>query len=145
MAVKQIDVQEASRILDTDPGCIYLDVRTESEFRNGHVPNAINIPVVLPSAGGMAPNPEFLKVVEANVGKERKVIVGCQAGMRSQYAGDIMIQAEYVDVSNMQGGFGGARDTLGRTIAPGWVETGLPVEMKVDESNSYEAARKRGK
>lgn len=143
MTIKQITVEAAQQTLQNDSTCIYLDVRTEDEFRNGHVPGAINIPVVFPGAGGMTPNPDFLKVVEASVPKDRKIIVGCQAGMRSQYAAELMTQAGYPDVANMQGGFGGARDMMGRTVAPGWLEMGLPVEMKVDKTNSYDAARKK--
>jgi rhodanese-related sulfurtransferase len=60
--------------------------------------------------------------------KDRKIICGCQMGGRSQYAAEALVQAGYSDVSNMAGGFGGARDPFGRIVAPGWLQCDLPVE-----------------
>ena len=131
MSVKQINPQQANEILQNDNTAVYLDVRTEAEFRNGHVPGAKNIAVVLPdpSTRRMALNPEFLKAVEATYGKDTPIICGCQAGGRSQHAAELLERAGYTNVSNMQGGFGGARDPMGRIIAPGWAQCNLPVEM----------------
>lgn len=145
MSVKQINPQQANEILQKELKTVYIDVRTEQEFQNGHVPGALNIPVVIPSPATrqMAPNPQFMGVVEAHVPKGTKVIVGCQAGGRSQYAADLMVQAGYQDVSNLQGGFGGARDPMGRTIVPGWVQLNLPVEMEADAARSYEGLKKK--
>jgi len=56
------------------------------------------------------------------------VICGCQMGGRSQFAADMLDQAGFSDVSNMVGGFGGAKDPLGRIVAPGWLQSDLPVE-----------------
>ena len=33
---------------------------------------------------------------------------------------ELLAQAGYTTVINMQGGFGGARDQMGRTLTPGW-------------------------
>jgi rhodanese-related sulfurtransferase len=77
----------------------------------------------------MTPNPNFLQAIEAAFPKDRKLILGCQAGGRSQYAADILDRAGYQDVSNMKGGFGGAKDPMGRVVAPGWLQSNLPVEM----------------
>ncbi|MBI4474897.1 MAG: rhodanese-like domain-containing protein [Acidobacteria bacterium] len=130
MSVKQIGPEQAHEILQKQSDVVYLDVRTEQEFQNGHVPKAVNIPVVLPdpSTRQMRPNPNFLPGVEAKFSKDQKLIVGCQAGGRSQYAAEILVQSGYKDVSNMQGGFGGARDPMGRIVAPGWTQLNLPIE-----------------
>ena len=130
MSVKQINPQQTNDILQTDKNAVYIDVRTEPEFRNGHVPSAKNIPVAVPdpSTGRMAVNPDFLKSVQAVCGKDTTIICGCQMGGRSQHAAELLVQAGYTDVSNMQGGFGGARDPMGRIVAPGWLQSGLPVE-----------------
>lgn len=130
MSVKQINPEQANEILQKDSGAAYIDVRTELEFQNGHVPKAANIPVVFPDPATrqMKPNPEFLQLVEARYGKDKKLIIGCQAGGRSQFASDMLVQAGYTDISNMQGGFGGARDPMGRVITPGWSQLNLPVE-----------------
>ena len=83
------------------------------------------------------PNPDFPLAVEANIPKDAKVLVGCQVGGRSQRAAELMAQAGYADVSNMQGGFGGSRDQMGRTVVTGWQESGLPVSTDNGEGVSY--------
>ena len=68
MDVKQISPEQAKEILDSDTNAAYVDVRTEQEFVNGHVPNAVNIPVVWPDplTRQMKPNPDFVKVISAH-------------------------------------------------------------------------------
>ncbi|MBI3797156.1 MAG: rhodanese-like domain-containing protein [Deltaproteobacteria bacterium] len=139
MPVKQTTPPQAHDILEKNPAAIYLDVRTVPEFTAGHPQRGINIPVIFFSAPGQpAPNPDFLKVVEANIPKDATVIVGCQAGGRSQRAAEIMAQAGYTNVTNMQGGFGGGQDPMGRVV-PGWRDAGLPVSTENGESVSYTA------
>jgi rhodanese-related sulfurtransferase len=144
MSVKQINPEQTNEILQRESQSVYIDVRTENEFANGHVPGSVNIPVVFPNPATrqMAPNPDFVRVVEANFSKDKKIIVGCQAGGRSQFAGDLLTQAGFQDVSNMQGGFGGTRDPMGRTVAPGWSQLSLPIETEVDSTRSYEGMKK---
>ena len=144
MSVKQISPEEANQLMERNAEMVYIDVRTEPEFEQGHPPNAINIPVVLPDTmtGKMTPNPDFIEVVEAHIGKDKSVIMGCQMGGRSQYASELMVSAGYEDISNMQGGFGGARDPMGQLIGPGWLQMGYPVEERVDDKNSYQGLKR---
>jgi len=130
MSVKQIDPKQTFETLKQDPNSVYLDVRTAEEFAGGHVPGAVNIPVMTPDpmSRRMAPNPAFLAKVQADYGKDKKIICGCQMGGRSQFAADMLTQAGFSDVSNMVGGFGGAKDPMGRVVAPGWLQLNLPVE-----------------
>ena len=130
MSLKTITPEQAKQILESDGTAVYIDVRTEPEFVNGHVPKAVNIPVVWPDPATrqMKPNPDFVKSVSAQFGKDKRIIVGCQAGGRSQFAADLLVQEGFQDVSNMQGGFGGARDPMGRVIVQGWSQLGYPVE-----------------
>ena len=59
----------------------------------------MNIPVAFPDpARGMVMNADFVKVVEGNFPKEKKIIVGCQAGPRSNAAAGLLQQAGYQDV-----------------------------------------------
>ena len=44
MAIKEITPQQTHDILTADPGAVYIDVRTEREFANGHPAGAVNIP-----------------------------------------------------------------------------------------------------
>ncbi len=138
MAIKQITPPQAHDIMDKEPAVIYLDVRTVPEFTAGHPQRGTNIPVIFfnQATGQPAPNPDFLKVVEASVPKDATVIVGCQAGGRSQRATEIMAQAGYTNVANMQGGFGGGQDQMGRVV-PGWRDSGLPVSTENGEGISY--------
>ena len=146
MAITQITPPEAHQTLGQDAAIIYLDVRTEAEFQAGHPERAINIPVVFfdQAAGRPVPNPHFLTVVEANIPKEATVVVGCQAGGRSQRAAEIMEQAGYAQVSNMMGGFGGGQDQQGQAVV-GWQEAGLPVHTDNGDGVSYSSlAQKAG-
>ena len=130
MSVKQIDPRQTYETLKKDPNAVYIDVRTEAEFAGGHVPGAVNIAVMTPDPMSRrnSPNPHFLEAVEAAFPKDKKIICGCQMGGRSQYAADMLVQAGYSDVANMVGGFGGAKDPLGRVVSPGWLQLDLPVE-----------------
>jgi rhodanese-related sulfurtransferase len=104
MAVKEVTPQQAHDTLQSDAGAVYIDVRTEREFAAGHPHGAVNIPVALPDpARGMVMNADFVKVVESNFPKDKKIIVGCQAGPRSNAAAGLLQQAGYQDVSNMLG------------------------------------------
>ena len=137
MPVKQVTPSQANDLIQQDSTMIYLDVRTVPEFTNGHPQRGLNIPAFFFQAPGQpTPNPDFLKVVEANIPKEATVIVGCQAGGRSQRAADLMAQAGYTNVANMQGGFGGGQDQMGRAVT-GWRDSGLPVSTDNNEGVSY--------
>ena len=64
MAIKEITPPQAHEVLSADASVVYIDVRTEREFSNGHPQGAINIPVAFPDpARGMVMNPDFVKVV----------------------------------------------------------------------------------
>jgi rhodanese-related sulfurtransferase len=143
MPIKQITPEEAHRLMQA--GCPYIDVRTEGEFAAGHPESAVNIPVVYPdpAAGGMRLNDDFVQVVAAHFPKDRALIVGCQMGGRSQRAAEMLVQAGYAEVSNLQGGFGGARDAMGRVVAAGWAQSGLPVSTACHDNNSYAALKAR--
>jgi rhodanese-related sulfurtransferase len=145
MPIEEITPQQANDILTADPTAVYIDVRSEREFANGHPAGAVNIPVAFADpARGMMANADFVKVVEANFSRERKIIVGCQAGPRSTAASRMLDQAGYQDVSNMLGGFGGMRDTMGTVVAPGWAASGLPVSSDNGDGVSYASLKVKG-
>jgi rhodanese-related sulfurtransferase len=144
MSVKNVRTEEAKDILERDSTVVYIDVRTEQEFMNGHVPKSVNIPIVWPdpSTRRMKPNPDFVRVVSEHFPKNKRIIVGCQAGGRSQMAAELLSQEGFEDVSNMQGGFGGARDPMGRVVMPGWMQLGFAVETEIPEEHSYASLRR---
>jgi rhodanese-related sulfurtransferase len=142
MAIKQIEPPQAFATLQENPGAIYLDVRTENEFAQGHPAGAINIPVVFIKGGQMQPNEDFVAVAEQALAKSAKLVVGCMAGGRSQRACELLEAAGYTDLSNVRGGFGGARDASGAVIVPGWLDAGLPVTTELGDA-SYVSIRKK--
>src|SRR5258708_32233703 len=98
MAIKQQKPAEAHETLGKNPGAIYLDVRTEGEFAQGHATGALNVPVVfIKGPGNMQPNDDFEAVVGKVIPKGTKLIVGCQAGGRSQPACGICERAGLTD------------------------------------------------
>jgi rhodanese-related sulfurtransferase len=143
MSIKQVEPPEAHEILQKNPGAIYLDVRTEEEFAQGHPAGAINIPVVFLKPGAAPqPNDSFLAVAQKVLPQDKKLVVGCMAGGRSQHACDILEQAGYSDLTNVRGGFGGARDASGAIVVIGWRDAGLPVSRELGES-AYQTLRNK--
>jgi rhodanese-related sulfurtransferase len=132
--IKNVSVEEASQLLEE--GYVYLDVRTEEEFDAGHVPGAANVPLLVSGSPGMQPNPDFLSVVEKAFEKDCKFVVGCRSGGRSQRAAEIMAQAGFQTLCNMQGGMAGARDAFGRPLQ-GWTARGLPTEAGAGTGKAY--------
>lgn len=130
MDIRQTTPPEAHEVLAQHPDAVYLDVRTVAEFEAGHPAGARNVPVVFFAHGTGQPvaNPDFVGEVERLLPPTTKLLVGCQAGGRSQHACALLAAAGYTDLTNVRGGFGGARDPSGRVVIPGWRDAGLPVE-----------------
>jgi rhodanese-related sulfurtransferase len=143
MAINQAEPAQANETLTKNPGAVYLDVRTENEFAQGHPAGAINIPVVfIKGPGQMEPNPDFVAVVEKVLPKATKLVVGCLSGGRSQRACEMLEQAGYTDLTDVRGGFGGARGGSGQVIVTGWRDAGLPVTTELGEA-AYSAQRRK--
>jgi rhodanese-related sulfurtransferase len=98
----QIDVAELD--LRLQQGTVrVLDVREESEFRGGHLPGAINIPV------------KKLPERVAKLKHDKPYAVICQSGSRSRSATDYLVDQ----------GFEGAVSVTGGTGA--WARSGRPI------------------
>lgn len=144
--MKEVSPQEAYEIMQTDPEYKYLDVRSVPEFEAGHPEGAINIPLMHFAPGaGMYPNQDFIAVVDANLAKDSKLIVGCKSGGRSAHACQVLSQMGYTNIANMRGGFGGMVDNLGRLVEPGWSMLDLPVAIDSDEQSRYETLAAKAK
>lgn len=144
--MKEVTAQEAFEMMQKDQACIYLDVRSVPEFEAGHAAGAINVPLLhFSPERGMHPNPEFLRVVEAAVSRDARIVVGCKSGGRSARACELLSSMGYTDVANVRGGYSGLTDNFGRTVAPGWSTLGLPTCGECSEDASYESlSRKSG-
>jgi rhodanese-related sulfurtransferase len=140
VAPKSVSPEEAASLLTE--GYVYVDVRSEPEFEAGHVPGALNVPLLHQGPGGLVANPEFLSVMQQAFGSGEKLIVGCKAGGRSKKAVDQLAQAGFTELSDMSAGWDGARDAFGRVL-PGWSKQGLPVEQGKPPGQAYADVKQR--
>jgi rhodanese-related sulfurtransferase len=136
--MKTVSVTEARAL--QEQGYTYVDVRSTPEFAAGHPAGAVNVPIIEPDedTGQMQPNPDFLRVMQANFPADAKLLVGCQVGGRSGRAAQILGATGFTDVANVRGGFSGAHDRMsGRVIDSGWLDENLPVEDGDPAGRSY--------
>ncbi len=96
--IKQIDIDEARRMIDT--GAILIDVREPDEWRQGHIPQAIGI-----SRGFLE-----LRIEEKVPDRKANVIVQCASGTRSLLAARTLKELGYENVYNLTGGFNAWKD-----------------------------------
>jgi len=145
MALRRIDVHQAYAALREEKGAVYLDVRTEEEFAQGHPDGALNVPVGHPNPATrvLEANPRFLDVARAVLPREVPVIIGCRTGPRAETAAQILAADGYRDVRWVYGGYVGMTDPFGNKLAPGWLESGLPVSRDQGEGFGYESLRKK--
>jgi len=81
--------------LEADTNAVILDVRTEDEWNDGFIENAINIDIYKGQG--------FIYAVE-ELDKSKNYYVYCKAGGRSQQACDIMNQLGFENTYNLVGG-----------------------------------------
>lgn len=138
--VKSVTPEQVQTLLEQ--GYVYVDVRSEPEFEEAHIPGALNVPLMHLGPSGMQPNPDFVSVMTSAFGKDEKLVVGCKAGPRSRRAAMLLIQNGFEDVSEMQGGFVAGRDAFGRLL-PGWTHKGLPTEAGRKAGQAYDDVKRR--
>ena len=81
--------------LNADLDAVVLDVRTEDEFNEGIIPNAVNIDI---NSGQ-----QFVNAAEA-LDQNKNYFVYCRSGMRSAKACEIMNQLGFKNAYNLSGG-----------------------------------------
>lgn len=118
MADVEIVSPERAREL-LDGGYLYVDVRSEEEFEQGHVPGAVNVPI--------APSQEFVSTMQACFDRSEKLLLGCRTGTRSRQAVTLLRAVGFSALAEMRAGIDGSRDAFGR-LTPGWKSKGLPLE-----------------
>ncbi|MBR1393705.1 MAG: rhodanese-like domain-containing protein [Ruminococcus sp.] len=88
----QISQEEASEIMKAET-CIILDVRTQEEFSQGHIPGAICIP-----------NEEITTDPPAGLpDKDALILVYCRSGRRSKEAAAKLAAMGYTDIREFGG------------------------------------------
>jgi rhodanese-related sulfurtransferase len=143
MAVKRVSPEEARDLMSKE-GYVYLDVRSVPEFAAGHPTGAYNIPLLDMGPGGMAPNPDFLAVVEKTFPRDAKLVVGCKAGGRSAKAASVLEQAGYTRLADQKNGYDGTPLPTGG-VEPGWRPKGLPTSTEPVAGRGYDALKPKGK
>ena len=92
----QITAEEAKEIMDNETDYIILDVRTEEEYEEGHIPGAILIPDYDIED----------KAENVLTDKEQIILVYCRSGNRSKGASETLAKMGYTNVKE----FGGIND-----------------------------------
>jgi rhodanese-related sulfurtransferase len=94
--IKEITVKDAMALRHTTGDPVFLDVRDEKEYNLGKIPGAVTI--------GRS---NLEKNVEAQVPREKTVIVYCANGNRSAFAADVLAVMGYEHVRSLKEGFSG--------------------------------------
>jgi rhodanese-related sulfurtransferase len=139
---KLVSPQEARELMEKE-GYAYVDVRSVPEFEAGHPVDAYNVPLMHMGPAGMAPNPDFLAVMQGAFPKDARLVVSCKAGGRSARAATMLESAGYTNVVDQRAGFEGKPDPAGR-VEPGWRPAGLPVTREPAPGHDYESLKGRG-
>jgi rhodanese-related sulfurtransferase len=84
---------------------LVLDVRSPEEFKEGHVPGAVNIPY------------DQMASRLADVPKDKDLVLYCRSGRRAGIAAEVLAANGYSRLSHLEGDM------------PAWIEKGRPVEM----------------
>ena len=88
-----INAQQAKQMMDQSTGYVIVDVRTQSEFQDGHIDGAVLIPV--DQVASLAPS----KLPD----KTQLIFVYCRSGARAQQASTILAQMGYTNVVDFGG------------------------------------------
>ena len=89
----QISGAEAKALMDRESGYIILDARTQEEYDQGHIPEAILIP-------------EYEIAVRAEKelpDKDQLILVYCRSGRRSKIAAEELVKLGYTNVKEFGG------------------------------------------
>ena len=88
-----ITAEEAKQIMDTEEGYIILDVRTQEEYDEGHIPGAIVI-----SHEEIAEKAE-----DVLTDKDQLILVYCRSGRRSKIAAEALVKLGYTNIKEFGG------------------------------------------
>ena len=88
-----ITAEEAKQIMDSEEGYIILDVRTQEEYDEGHIPGATQI-----SHEEIAEKAE-----EVLTDKDQLILVYCRSGRRSKIAAEALAELGYTNIKEFGG------------------------------------------
>ncbi|HJB28979.1 MAG TPA: rhodanese-like domain-containing protein [Candidatus Blautia faecavium] len=100
---QQITMDEAITLMEEEKDSIILDVRTQDEYSESHIPGAVNIPNETIGTDEIPELPD----------KEQLILVYCRSGNRSKQASEKLAALGYTNVKE----FGGINDWPGETVS----------------------------
>lgn len=99
-ASQQIPATELIEQIKLDKAPVILDVRTQEEYLEGHIPGAINIEYrELPS-----------RINEIDSFSNEKIVVYCERGVRANIAEETLKKAGFIEVLHLEGDMSGWRE-----------------------------------
>lgn len=102
MTYTQISSAEAMKMMEKEQNHIILDVRTQEEYKSGHIPNAICVPNETIGTSDIPELPD----------KGQLIMVYCRSGRRSKEAAQKLADMGYTNIVE----FGGIIDWTGETV-----------------------------
>ena len=93
LTYEQITAEQAKTIMDTEKDYIIIDARTDEEFAEGHIENAILIPEYEIASHAEKELPD----------KEQLILVYCRSGRRSKIASEELVKLGYTNVKEFGG------------------------------------------
>ena len=114
LADNAISPADMAALLHKEPAPLVLDVRSQSEFAEGHLPGARLIPH------------DELDQRLTELGPPRDIYVYCRSGRRAKLAADVLADAGF-RVHEIEGSY----------LA--WQEAKLPIEMPTQDDSNQES------
>lgn len=107
LGFNEVSLNDAVRLINQDDALV-LDVREDTEFRDGHIINAVNIPLGLLEG----------RLSEIEQHKEKPVVVCCRSGQRAAKGGAVLKRQGFTSIHKLNGGM------------MAWVDANMPVSRK---------------
>jgi rhodanese-related sulfurtransferase len=109
--MKHINVQELYTILSQNPGLKLVDVRSLDEFRVGHIPQAISVPLDLI----LSDTKSAIDTINQQLQDQETIYVVCLSDRRSFMACHKLLESDVHNVCFLQGG------------TKAWASEGYPI------------------
>lgn len=93
--IKNISAQEAAALLKQKKEIVVLDVRTQGEYAEGHLPNSKNMDVLQEA--------QFMEKIR-QLDPKKTYLIYCRTGRRSLTAAEILAKNGFTHLLNMEGG-----------------------------------------